>query len=353
MSSTIDRPITAKRQLAVDLYPTIGRRAPGEPAWQVAVHGRIVRPWHDNLQRRLVMKLLRQTMKIDFEDIQSDIFQERMDPFWVKPCRRRRVHVQVEGAVYPLRKRSRGSGHFHAAIRVPFALSRHTDSQPGSMVLATENGRAVDPSATIARLIPPCGTSVISDIDDTIKESEVFDRRQMFRNTFLNPYQPVDGMAGAYCQWAAQGCEFHYVSSSPWQLYRPLELFLNEHGFPPGSFHLRAFRLRDPNNFQLMTAGVRSKRKAIRSLLKWYPFRQFVLIGDGGQKDAKLYAKMAKKHGHQIAQICIRKLPAVSGYTEREVRHALRELPPSKWRLFEHGGELTDLQAGSHLGWTR
>ena len=335
----------------VDLYPSLGRCAPGEPAWQVAVQGRVIRPWKDNLQKRIVLKLLSQTMRLSLDEVQSEVFNHRMADFWVKPYRRRRIRVQVESATYHLNKRSRGSGHFHGTIRVPYALCRTTKGCYGKTVVSVSDAKNSEPSATVARLIPPCGTSVISDIDDTIKDTDVTNRRRLFRNTFLNPYHSVPGMADVYRKWEGEGCEFHYVSSSPWQLFRPLEAFMNEHGFPAGSFHLRPFRLRDPNNFQLMLAGTRSKRKAIRGLLKWFPFRQFVLIGDGGQKDARLYAKVAKKHGHQIAQICIRRLPNGNGHSEREVRHIFRELPEVKWRLFEHGGELADLQAGSELGW--
>ncbi len=339
------------RAAGVDLYPTVGRRMPGESAWEVMVQGRIFRPWHDNIRRRLVLQLLRRTMRISTAEMKSELLEERLNDFWIKPCRNRRVTVKVDGEIYALRKRSRGSGHFQSPIRVPFAKAQQSDDQPGRLIISADHHIQTDPPAAYARLIPPCGTSVISDIDDTIKVSDVLDRRRMFANAFLHKYSPVTGMAELYRNWAGQGCEFHYVSSSPWQLFRPLDSFFNECGLPAGSFHLRPFRLRDPKNFQLKLAGTRSKRKAIRSLLKWYPFRQFILIGDGGEKDAKLYGKIAMKHGHQIAQICIRRLPGATNEADRAVRFALRELPPSKWRLFDDAAELTDFVAGNRLGW--
>ncbi len=352
MSTELNPAVDVRRKTAsVELYPTIGRRLPGEPAWQVAVQGRVMRPWADNIQRRLVMQLLRRTVRITENEMKSSILSERLADFWIRPCRNHRIQIQLDGSEHILPKRSRSSGHFLSPLRVPFAMARHGGDQAGNLVMTTARDNEGDSSATTARLIPPCGTTVISDIDDTIKVSEVLDRRQMFRNAFLDTYRAVEGMAQTYRKWAEEGCEFHYVSSSPWQLFRPLDMFIQEEGFPSGSYHLRTFRLRDPNNFQLKLAGTRSKRKAIRTLLKWYPFRQFVLIGDGGEKDAKLYAKVALKHGHQIAQICIRRLPDPTGELERTVRHALRDLPRSKWQLFEHGGELSHFQAGNSYGW--
>lgn len=358
MSATLDPSIQAPPSDQIELYPTIARRLPGQPAWQIIVQGRVVRIWRDNLHKRLVQRLLKRTLKMNDEEIASPIFEERISAFWVKPQRRRRVTVQIDDVVFELSKRSKGSGHFQAPLNLPFDMAGHNDDRPGNLILqsgSTGRGRQAashqERSATVARLIPPCGTSVISDIDDTIKISNVSDRRQLIANTFLRPFTPVAGMADTYRRWSEAGCEFHYVSSSPWQLISPLDRFINEYGFPNGSYHLRSFRLRDPNNLRMMLAGARSKRRAIRSLLKLFPFRQFVLIGDGGEEDARLYGKLAQKHGHQIAQVCIRRLPDATGEGERRTRMALDPLPRIKWRMFEHGDELSDLIAGNSRGW--
>jgi len=63
------------------------------------------------------------------------------------------------------------------------------------------------------------GVSIISDIDDTIKISNVVNKRSLLKNTFYNYFKPVDGMNELYQKWSEQNCQFHYVSSSPWQLY--------------------------------------------------------------------------------------------------------------------------------------
>jgi phosphatidate phosphatase APP1 len=81
------------------------------------------------------------------------------------------------------------------------------------------------------------GIIVISDIDDTIKITQVHDRKATLRNTFLEPFRPVPGMADLYNSWAQKtGAQFCYVSASPWQLYSPLADFIRSNGFPAGVF---------------------------------------------------------------------------------------------------------------------
>ena len=62
------------------------------------------------------------------------------------------------------------------------------------------------------------GVSVISDIDDTIKVSEVLSKRALLKHTFYSYFKPVEGMSELYQKWSEQKCQFHYVSASPWQL---------------------------------------------------------------------------------------------------------------------------------------
>ena len=60
---------------------------------------------------------------------------------------------------------------------------------------------------------------------------ELASRARMLARTFVENFEPIDGMAEVYRHWAQQGGLFHYVSSSPWQIYRPLEDFLSDHSF--------------------------------------------------------------------------------------------------------------------------
>jgi phosphatidate phosphatase APP1 len=125
---------------------------------------------------------------------------------------------------------------------------------------------------------------VISDIDDTIKITQVRDRRATLRNTFLRPFEPAPGMA-EFCQNLARSnhAEFHYVSASPWQLYLPLAEFVRSNGFPSGTFVLKKFRWKDRSFLSLFADPEKYKSAVIEPLLKRFPNRRFVLIGDSGE----------------------------------------------------------------------
>ncbi len=96
-------------------------------------------------------------------------------------------------------------------------------------------------SEGLVQLLESEGESVISDIDDTIKITEIpAGTEVVLRNTFLRDFAEVPEMAQIYRALLPKKA-FHYVSGGPWQLYGPLaEFLISKVGFPIGSFHLRA-----------------------------------------------------------------------------------------------------------------
>ena len=159
-----------------------------------------------------------------------------------------------------------------------------------------------------AILVPSTGVSVISDIDDTIKVSEVLDKKKLMRNTFMKDYEAVPGMADAYKRLAAEKIAFHYLSSSPWQLYPALVAFMDKAGYPKGSFHMRDFRMKDETVFNVMKSSLETKPPGIRKLFDDYPKRQFILIGDSGEKDPEIYGMIARAYPGRVKHIYIRKV---------------------------------------------
>ncbi|MDM0108197.1 App1 family protein [Variovorax sp. J22R24] len=157
-----------------------------------------------------------------------------------------------------------------------------------------------------ARLVPAQGLSVISDIDDTIKHTDVRNQREMLLNTFVRRFTPVEGMASHYRALAAgPDTRFHYLSSSPIQLYPPLADFLASSGFPAGSVHLRestTWRTLIPSEGESRT----HKLAVIERLLADFPQRGFLLVGDSGEADPEIYGEIARAHPGQIRGIVIR-----------------------------------------------
>jgi len=155
----------------------------------------------------------------------------------------------------------------------------------------------------------------------------------------------VPGMPEVYRRWQAAGSAFHYVSSSPWQLSRCLCGFLDEAGLPAGSLHLKLFRLKDATPLGRLPSRKRSKRRAIEQIMRDFPGRRFVLVGDSGELDPEVYAAVARRRGPQVAGIAIR---LVGGRTpEPRQRERLaklaRRLPPGSLKVFTAPEELAGL----------
>lgn len=165
------------------------------------------------------------------------------------------------------------------------------------------------------RLIEPEGVSVISDIDDTIKVTGV-PSGEAIKNTFCREFVAAPGMTEMYRELG--DVPFHYVSGGPWQLYSPLYDFLisGPAGYPEGSFHFSDF----PKNvfgegtirnlFQGFTESLQKtydhKIRQITLLLKRFPGRKFILIGDSGELDPEIYRAIRDTHPKQIQEIRIR-----------------------------------------------
>jgi hypothetical protein len=167
------------------------------------------------------------------------------------------------------------------------------------------------------QLIESTGRSVISDIDDTIKITEITKGgRVVVRNTFFRDFVAVPGMAQMYRELGEAA--FHYVSGSPYQLYRPLAEFLfgEEAGFPEGMFHLKSVRKNlfsagsweDLQDLAAGDATFEQKIEQISQIIMRFPGRQFILIGDSGEKDPEVYLEIKTKFPKQIEEIRIRDL---------------------------------------------
>ncbi|MGB7393784.1 MAG: phosphatase domain-containing protein [Pricia sp.] len=164
-------------------------------------------------------------------------------------------------------------------------------------------------------LIPSASADygVISDIDDTILHTGVVSSlkwKVLFNTFFKRPGQrtPLDGAAEFY-GLLHRGKSGHsanpifYVSHSPWNLYRYLEMFLTKNNFPKGPILLRNF----PKWGGLKADDEKpQKQKEILNILKTYPDLEFILIGDSGEHDADIYIEIAEQHPDNILAIYLR-----------------------------------------------
>lgn len=166
------------------------------------------------------------------------------------------------------------------------------------------------------RLLVPTGRSVISDIDDTIKITEIpAGPKVVVRNTFFRDFIAAPGMAEMYRQEFGDAA-FHYVSGGPWQMYRPLAEFLihGAGGFPEGSFHMKNVRKNllsadtweDLKELAEGDATFEQKVEQISEIITRFPDRKFVLIGDSGERDPEVYREIQSRFSNQVEEIRIR-----------------------------------------------
>ena len=229
--------------------------------------------------------------------------RERLRWFVVDNERGKRLRFDVAGVSH-VAAASGADGHVHDTVSMPQGWDPHTGA--AGIVNAAPDGRRF---AGRLACLPPQGLSVISDIDDTVKISEVHDKAALLANTFSRPYRAVSGMAPFYARLAREhGADFHYLSASPWQLYPPLAAFFEERGFPSGSFHLKHFRLKDSSFLALFEDPVTYKLELIETLFGRLGERDVILIGDSGERDPEVYGEVARRYPDRVRAIVIREV---------------------------------------------
>ncbi len=319
----------------VVLFPTAARLDGEGARWVLPVHAWVFEPERDSLLRRGALVAAALALGLDETAAESDIFRERVS--WFLVDNERGKHLDLTLSADALRLGPTGSdGHFRAELTLerrgegpeaaPFWLDYGVVPPPGDSRRFT--GRAL--------FVPAEGLSVISDIDDTVKISEVTDKQALLANTFLKPFAAAPGMPALFRGLEQRGAVFHYVSSSPWQLYPALAEFLAAARLPAGSIDLKPFRLKDETFFNLFKSSAETKPPVIEALLAAYPGRGFVLVGDSGEVDPEVYGAIARRHPDQVRAILIRNVTGEAPDAARFRDAAFKDLPPELWLLFEN-----------------
>ena len=171
-------------------------------------------------------------------------------------------------------------------------------------------------------LVPPATAEfgIISDLDDTVFETRATNVLKMLARTLLSNAHsrlPFMGVADFYRQLqrgrtTRPDNPFFYVSSSPWNLYDVLEEFMGLHEMPPGPLLLRDLSVARPRTPPppgvTGSAAIHFAHKLheINDLLTTYAHLPFVLLGDSGQEDARIYREVVRRHPGRIRAIYIR-----------------------------------------------
>ncbi len=329
----------------VVLFRTCGHLDADGQTWVLPIHAWVYEPRCKSQVQKATLALFRRYLRYKTKATVNELFQQRTQAFFVGNQRGLRLNIRIGGRSFFVEKTGT-NGHVKGLIRIPKSDLQATLKQSGAdhdwvpyeAVLTTDESTVY---AGKALCLPTTGLSIISDIDDTIKHSHVRNRKELLTNTFLRNFQPIPDAAALYQEWSAQGADFHYVSSSPWQLHEPLTEFLASSGFPEGSLHLRFFSLRNSRLLSPFVFRPENKARSIRGLLQQYPQRKFILIGDSGERDPEIYGNAARRFPHQIERIFIRDVSG-QGKEDKRYRRAFRGAPAHCWRVYLHADELRD-----------
>lgn len=148
---------------------------------------------------------------------------------------------------------------------------------------------------------------VVSDIDDTIKDSRIAHTtgvRQIlsaiFRGNYYT-YQAVEGMAELYRELAARGALIVYLTSTPYPLAPFLLKFLRENNFPEGPVFPRWLGYRRFSH----------KWRVLHRILSNVDGQRCAFIGDSGEQDLQIYRRLLATplFRERIDRILIRHIP--------------------------------------------
>jgi phosphatidate phosphatase APP1 len=316
-------------------FPTYASYDEAADRWTADLHAWAYRVVSNSRSRRTVARLFRRALGLKKEHANEPLFQRRAALFLTDTVKHRRVAVRLGGMTYDLGQTAK-SGHLTASLELPGQLiAMHAEAG----VLRFEPNEPQAPPSVPVRLIEPRGVSVISDIDDTIKASYVWKKRKLIRTTFTRVWKPTRGLPEVYRRWAAAGAQFHYVSTTPWQLYPSLAQFVQRVGYPLGTFHLKRLRWKDRSFFDLFAKADKYKPKLLEPILERFPQRRFVLVGDSGENDPEIYGALARRLGEQIAAILIRNVTR-QGEDDPRYEVAFAGLPRERWQVFDKAVEI-------------
>ena len=178
---------------------------------------------------------------------------------------------------------------------------------------------------------------IISDVDDTIlvsRATKIYKKLKLMLFKNARTRLPFEGVAAFY-RALYHGTDpslinpIFYVSSSSWKLFDLLQDFCKLQGIPKGPFLLRDSRM---DQFKLVTSLHEGhKLMQVKRIMGMYPYMQFILVGDSGQKDAEIYTEVTRRYPGRVKTIYIRN---VSG------RERAEEIQPLVEECREMGVEM-------------
>ncbi len=175
---------------------------------------------------------------------------------------------------------------------------------------ATITAEGASATASVQVIGPETTFGIISDIDDTCLITSLPRPMHAAWNTFVleeTARKVVPGMPALYRSLLAHnpGSPVIYLSTGAWNTQPVLDRFLRRHGFPIGPMLLTDW---GPTEQSMFRSGQEHKRESLRRLAMEFPHIRWLLVGDDGQHDPRIYEEFALERPESVDGIAIRKL---------------------------------------------
>ncbi|KAI8939282.1 hypothetical protein NX059_005108 [Plenodomus lindquistii] len=161
-----------------------------------------------------------------------------------------------------------------------------------------------------AFLVPSQGITFISDIDDILRVTKIYNPKEGLINSFAKDFTPWENMPDVYANWSRtlpNNTHFHYLTTTPEQATRNYMDFIYK-TYPGGSFDTR------PLNFSDVSATLSIRKFLLDKIFATFPERKFVLVADTSNSDVmKAYPQLAHDHPNQVQCILLRNTSATDG----------------------------------------
>jgi hypothetical protein len=191
-----------------------------------------------------------------------------------------------------------------------------------------------------AYLVPTAGLTIISDIDDILRVTKIWQPKEGLLNTFARPFVPWMNMPTIYANWSASipDFHFHYLTTTPEQITANYMSFIYA-TYPLGSFDTR------PLNFSDVSATLSIRKFLLKKIFETYPKRKFILIADTSNSDVmKDYPEMVTDFPGQVQCIFLRNTSSTDPTDKFPYdTKGFKDLPQQMYMFFYVPDDLTGL----------
>jgi phosphatidate phosphatase APP1 len=225
-------------------------------------------------------------------------------------------------------------------VFVPIQLAGLT---PGNQTQSIQMLNTYATNATLgnatAYLVPPTGFTVVSDIDDILRVTQIYLPKNGLLNSFAYPYVPWLNMPDIYSNWSKSipNMHFHYLTTTPEQITRNYMDFIY-YTYPGGSFDTR------PLNFSDVNATLSIRKFMLDKIFQTFPQRKFILVADTSNADVmRDYPQMAIQYPGQVQCIFLRNTSATDKDYLPYDTSGFKNLSQSQYMFFITPNDLMNL----------